>query len=477
MRSLIPLALALTSGIGLGILGIYANSVDPKWTIVIILAALAPSVALLIKDVRKLVLLLFILDIPLGLDISIPDWEWHQGGATGFIVSLMTIGLMIGYAFWILDKKPPLRFSGAITVPALLYLSMSALSIYQSRNLSLSLFGLFLDLQLILMYFYIFNHIRTWDDMRLVIGVMAIFLLAESVVMILQYFLGLSFQVGAITTGGYGDSTSAGVMGPRVGGTIGAPNSAATYLASMLIITFSTYLTNKLVNRKLALLAFILGIVALIATFSRSGWGSFSIGMTLLILLSFSRIIRIPNGSRDLLILAISGILFLAIFGQQVFNRLEAAITDRTRPELAYMAYKIIDDFPLGVGVNNYDQVMSDKYAHPKWVGHTLYPVHNKYLLIWSETGLHGLIAFLLLLFSATWKALRYLQRPGIADRFYIPGASLLGALAGYSFHLSTEGFGSRSNLQVFWFIIALIVAVDWLSGQAKTEATEKEPS
>jgi hypothetical protein len=41
--------------------------------------------------------------------------------------------------------------------------------------------------------------------------------------------------------------------------------------------------------------------------------------------------------------------------------------------------------------------------------------------------------------------------------------AGLLGALAGYAYHMSTEGFASRGNLQILWFLIALIAAISYM--------------
>ena len=137
------------------------------------------------------------------------------------------------------------------------------------------------------------------------------------------------------------------------------------------------------------------------------------------------------------------------------------------------MAYSIIEEYPLGVGENNYDQVMGDQYAHPNWVGRSHLPVHNKYLLVWSETGPQGLVAFVLLLIAAAWQAGRWLFQSKEPAHLSILVASFLGALVGYALHMTTEAFASRANIQILWFIIAMIVAVDKLVAQTAPATAE----
>lgn len=461
---ILPLVLAVLVGLGMGAGGIVANNASAKWQVVIIGAAVVPLLVLLVNDIRKVILIAFVVDIPLGLDIAIQDQEWHLGGPTGYIISLMTIALVVGYAVWIMERKPKMRFFPQVTIPAMLYLFMVVLSFYQSKNLQLSLFGLFLHCQFFLMCFYIANHVDTWADIRLMITTMVVCLLLEASFMVMQYFMGVTLNIGAISSSYVAGSASPGATGPRVGGTIGAPNSAAVYLAPTLTITFGAYLTGKLVDKRLALLALSFGVMALIFTASRTAWGSLFVAMLILL----SQVIRTDAGKRAILLLLIAGLFVGVFFGGQIQERLAAAREDRTRPELAAMAYNIIRDYALGVGENNYDQVMSDKYAHPNWVGHKLYPAHNKYLLIWAELGPQGLVAFLLLLVATAWQARRWLFGTGICSSLFILAAGLLSAFVAYAFHMTTEGFASRANVQILWLVIGITVAVNQLI--SKTE-------
>ncbi|MBN1562682.1 MAG: hypothetical protein JXA10_02510, partial [Anaerolineae bacterium] len=223
--------LFLTIGVGVmaGVMGIMTYQSSAKWKMVLLLIAAAPAVILVVNDIKKLILIAIVVDIPLGLDIAIPDLEWHQGGPNGYMISLMTIGLVAGYAQWILERKPKVRFFPQTSIPILIYLLMVILSFYQARNIQLSSFGLFLLCEFILMYFYIANHVLTWGTIRLIMSAIVVSMLFESLLMVFQYFTGFSFSLGPIVSNAYDEGVSAGAVGFRVGGTIGQPNAAATY--------------------------------------------------------------------------------------------------------------------------------------------------------------------------------------------------------------------------------------------------------
>jgi hypothetical protein len=460
LQSIYLVLLAILIGTILGAL--VAGGLSNKWMLIILIVVTAPSVALVVKDMRKLLLIAFVVDIPLGLDIALQYQEGHMGGPPGFLVSLMTVAIIIGYALWIPERKPCLEFFPTITVPALLYLLMIVVSLFQARNVQLGLFGLFLQGQFFLMYLYLANHVITWEDVRLIMITVLLCLLFEAALIVAQYYAGTMVTIGAIASHARDGTASAGASGPRVGGTIGSANSAACYLAFALLLTFATYLAGGLANAGLIVVAGSLGIVALIATASRSAWASLALSTSLLM----TQAIKTPAGKRAIAILLVGTSLVGLLFGAQIAKRMATITTDTTRQELAYMARNIIHDYPLGVGENNYDQVMSYKYAHPNWFGHTLLPAHNKYLLVWADTGLQGLIAFALMVLSAAWLAVQRLFIRGLRAPMRILLGGFLCALCGYAFHMNTEGFSSRANVQILWFLLAMIAALSRLALQ-----------
>lgn len=449
---------AIGVGLGMGALSVFANNASSKWAVVIIGAVFAPTLVLLIKDIKKLVLMAFIIDSFLGVDIAIQNKGWHSGGPTGYMVSLTTIGLVVGYALWVFEKKPQPRFFPATTVPGLLVLLTISISFFHSPNWQLSAFGLFLKAQAFLMYFYIINHVTTWNRGRFVLTVLIVCLLLQGSLMVLQYFSGTSLNIGGLITSESISMGGEGVVGDRVSGTLGRPSKAALYLNSLLSITIALMLTTKLLDKWFAwtMMATAVGVVALIATSSRGGWVAFAISMLLVI----GRGLWIKQGRRNLNVLLIATALILLVFGDQILQRLVTIQEDNTRQQLDTMALNIIRAYPLGIGENTYDLYMSDKYAHPEMVGHTHLPVHNRYLMVWSETGLQGLVAFVLLLAAPFWQARKWLFDPHADQNMVALGIGVLGGLTTHIVHMRSENFNTLPETILLWFLIAMTVSV-----------------
>jgi O-antigen ligase len=279
--------------------------------------------------------------------------------------------------------------------------------------------------------------------------------------MIVQYFTGASLSFAGIQSRSVLDMSES-VGGVRVAGTIGSPNAAGSYLAPTLAIVFGAYLTKgKLINRTLAIAAFGLGLVALILTAVRSAWISFAVA----ILITIFQAARTKTGQRAVLVVLV----FVAIVGLSFSERIIFRLTKddhssaESREWLAETAFNIIKAHPLGVGVNNYDQVMSYKYAARELIGHTLRVVHNKYLLIWAEMGPWGLLAFIWLLAAAVGRGVKWVVKYKEASHLSILVASLVGGLVGYAANMNSEAFGGRIRDQFLWFMIALVVVTSQL--------------
>jgi O-antigen ligase len=117
--------------------------------------------------------------------------------------------------------------------------------------------------------------------------------------------------------------------------------------------------------------------------------------------------------------------------------------SDLIRSKLLSEPFKIIKDYPLfGCGLNTYSKVVKD---YKNFEFGEQYP-HNSFLQKTAETGLLGLFAFLLVLFS------------------FFNNTLVLGLLSGISAFL-LHGF-FESNLYalqlvvLFWFMLGLTMAV-----------------
>jgi O-antigen ligase len=122
------------------------------------------------------------------------------------------------------------------------------------------------------------------------------------------------------------------------------------------------------------------------------------------------------------------------------------------------LAFRIIEDNPvLGVGSNNFSVVM-DRYLIPELRSGFVFAVHNKYLLVWAETGTLGLLAYLAFLLGTlrkSWQCWRF------QDRFLSTIGLALGAgLAGHMLHMTVEVFNGRPLAQLICLTAGLLTAM-----------------
>lgn len=154
-------------------------------------------------------------------------------------------------------------------------------------------------------------------------------------------------------------------------------------------------------------LTFLLGLIALFLTFSRSAILAFLITMTFLILRSYTRPQGLTLGVRALPRgLSVAFILFLAASFLLLTVNIQSPESFTYREQLNKIAFKMIAKNPIfGVGLNNFIPAMTG-YATPGVSIRFLQPVHNIYLLMVAELGIPGLILFMWLIIK-TLKGVR----------------------------------------------------------------------
>jgi putative inorganic carbon (HCO3(-)) transporter len=461
---------AVFVGLVLGGVLIFARRLPSEWAGLIILATIAPSVVLLVNDLQKLLLVILVVDIPLGLDIALANRPGHTGGPGGFMVSLMSMVLVIGYTRWLANRpaSPGIKLSvhGGITVPALVYFFTMLVSAFQAIDVWFSVTQLFLEAQFLLLYFYLINYVKTQAHVRLILTAQAACVLGESILMSLQYFFDFELgSLGVTTKAGGSNIASASA---RVGGTVGGPNHAATYLAVSLVIIFAAYLTNgRLINKKLALIALFSGAGALIMTQSRSGWVAFAVAM--LIVVAWA--VRERIGIRAVLLFFVVVVAVGVGFSKQIVDRFTTDDNGSAEGRIKYstLAFNVIADHMFtGIGLNNQQFVVEDDdYTPLEMIGHKRTSIHNKYLAVWVETGLLGLLALVWLLLAAGRQAFRASMRAK-DSRISMALIGLSAAMVVYTMHMFTATFTSRMRLQLLWFILGLIVAISRVAEKKK---------
>jgi O-antigen ligase len=99
-----------------------------------------------------------------------------------------------------------------------------------------------------------------------------------------------------------------------------------------------------------------------------------------------------------------------------------------------------------------------DRYLTPEFRHGFLYAVHNKYLLIWAETGIGGLLAYLAFLFGALrkgWKCWK--QNDGVLS---ILALGIVAAIIGHIVHMSADLFRIGPIQELLWLFAGLLAAI-----------------
>jgi putative inorganic carbon (hco3(-)) transporter len=450
--------------VGLGIFTIVALA--SKHAMLLIPAILFPFVAMIVGRLRELLLALIILDIPFNLDIHLGFREEmaKMGALPGFNVSVTTVCLVVLYLLWLGEfvcKQGP-RLSPKIreSLPLIGYVAALTLSLLFAADVGMAVSQIGLLLQMLLLYVYVVSTVQSRQDLVFLVTVLMASLIVESSLMMYPRITGQDFAVGPIKT-----TIDVSYLGSgRLGGTLGSPNTAGSYLAMLTVVTSGVFFTRLgRFHKLLAGLAFTCGTLGLVLTGSRGAWGSFAVALVLLWLLAWR---RGWLSLRKSLVIVTLTVLLGALLHDTVQSRLVS--DDRgaaySRVPLMNLAFRMVNENPVfGVGANNFAFVMKD-YITPELRNEWIYTVHNKYLLIWAESGTVGLLAFLWFL-AATLRAGWHCSR--FHDRLIGPLAfGLAGAVLVFALHMLVDVFNDRPLLQLLFLVAGLITATHGLHTQ-----------
>lgn len=469
-QQIFELGLSLLAGLLVGVIIVFSWGKSDLLQGAVFLFPVAFAALMLINDVEKTVLATIAVSIPLSLDFSAafsPYSRTEENLARGSLtivaltelrISLVLIVLVFGYALWVLEARragaKPVRFFSATTIPALGILFTSILSIFQSEDVQLSLFSMVQLLEFFLTYFYLVNHLKTKQDMLFFIQALMGGMFAESLLMIWQWFTGTYFWFVGIEAVVYENPR-------RVCGTFGNPNVAGGVVSGFLALACAMiWAFPKRAQKVFAIMCFVVGCIALISTSSRASWSGFLAAFLAFIFMAFWRgwVQR-----RTLMWMLIATVIIGLSFYPLIYDRLtlDDGGSAESRPKMARLAWNVIRAHPwLGVGTNNYALVAADYYTSDVgYLGYVIYSsVHNKYLLMWAETGLFGLLFYIAFLLAPLFEV-HYHLRTG--DRFRaLVGLGLGCALASMSVQMFAEHFSLRTSMLFVWILVALVTSL-----------------
>jgi O-antigen ligase len=446
-------AMLVFGGVAIGIYALGISVLPAPFPLLFLIAALFLFLAMIVGNARKLLLAIIILDIPFQLDnhFFYNSAAAELGAIGGLGLSVTTICLGILYVFWFKDlltrahSLPDNLFR--LSLPLMVYFGFVALSTVVAKDIALSFFELALLFQNLLLFVYIVGTLKTHDDFIFVVTMLLISVILESVIMFSLIILGHGFEFAGIAA--RIDS------GMRVSGTFGSPNYAGIFFELLLAPAIAVLFTRIGKPYKfLATIAFILGSISLVLTFSRGGWLAFLFSVLVLCVFSWKRgwlkpSFFIATGiALAILILFFHDAIFTRIFGYDFGSAY-------SRLPLMKLAFNMIKDHPLlGVGINNFSVRIEEYDPGGIWI----HVVHNKYLLVAAETGFISLIPFLWFLLATLRRGWEITKFNG---RLISPLAlAFTAAFLGSMIHMLVDVYHGRPALQLLLLIAGLIAAM-----------------
>jgi O-antigen ligase len=261
------------------------------------------------------------------------------------------------------------------------------------------------------------------------------------------FYIAVAFVVGSVisvliglATGGLSPASAAltqtAIQGRLTGGG-GDPNQqAAGYVAAMFLVVglFSVYRSRT--ARAWLMIAFTIVTVGFFATESRGG-------LVALAAATLVALVVAPRQRRRLLGLAVlvglASVVLLAAQPSAVHRITDISGGTSGRNDLWRVGWEVFKAHPtVGVGVGNFVVVEPQFARRPgaltrvQYITETPQIVHNTYLQLLAETGVVGLLAFLLVVAGSLWAsrlACRRFEAIGRADYSDLTRAVVLGTV------------------------------------------------
>jgi O-antigen ligase len=457
------------AGVALGVCAVGAATAPAPMRGLWAAAALVPIVCVIVGDVRRLLLVVVALDVPLAIDVNLDyrDDAAALGALGGLGVSLTTFAVLVLWAVALAEPRPagdPPGVVRRVTLPATVLVGIALASSAVAQDRGLSLFEIALLVQCLLLFAYVATRVRTRSEVLLLVGAMLAGLAIEGMIVAAAYsgaVLDVAGLAARVDDDGYA----------RVGGTVGDPNTAGAYFALLLVPALAVVLAP--VGRGLRRLAAVglgVGVFGLVVTFSRGGWLGFAVALTLFCAVGWHRrwfSLRAP------LVVGLALLAVLLPLGGSVVDRLTESDegSAASRAPLAVTALRMSEDHPLlGVGSNNYTVAMP-AYETRDRAREWAYTVHNKYLLVLAETGVAGLVAFLWFLVAGLRAGRR---AAGTADpALAMIAVGFTAGLAGQCVHMGVESFRGRPVMQGLFLTAGLLTALAAMAARAGSRRVE----
>jgi len=451
-----------------------------KFDVAIMAAALFPVAAYLSGNLRLFSLWGLLLTIPFDLSERIGPILAKLGGETSFRFEMsdpfwLVLLAYIGHEIWTGQRKG-IRIP-KVSYPWLMIALIGVWAIIVGPWHLTAAHETVRMLKVWLLFICISNELTTRRRIIQCALALTATVILQSTVGLIQYATRHYFGLRALgepelaTLNQLSRESVSGEHVFRAGAFMQHPNIFGVFLAATLPLIIALFLVKTTqVRRLIFLTGIILGIPALVATLSRSGWLSFAICCVLL-----AGILLLHHGFRQRSILAGAVALLVmagmvAVFYQPISTRIFDSQPEAVEGRLQWAeeALKMIAVKPiLGWGLNSYVFALPPFTPYGARGARAFYKngvnwapaVHNAYLLSCAETGIVGLGLYLSLFVILGWTALRNFR---VKDEvLFAINAGCLCSLAAFLVDgMFSPSLRTNSILRVFWVLGGMIMAI-----------------
>ncbi|MGD8465058.1 MAG: O-antigen ligase family protein [Anaerolineae bacterium] len=395
----------------------------------------------------------------------------------GFTPTFLDLALIATYLVWILRIATGKagRFIGtALGLPiAVFWLLACASFVAGLAHASLTSYILrhFVELLLSIgLFFVVVNNVRTKAQLRMIIAVLMLAGFGAAFIGIVLYVVPTTWSIRLLSAlGRVGYPTGSGVLryvednpdlAMRAISTSTDPNVLGGLLILITTLTAAQLFARKpLLPRPLIGAMVVVDSLCLYLTYSRGSMAGLAIGLGLLALIKYRKLIPI--------LIVGAGLVLLLPQAQSYVQHFVEGIQ--------------LQDLATLMRLGEYKDALLLIGRHP-WIGvgfagtpeTSLYiGVSNVYLLIAEEMGLIGLSAFLLIIglyFRQAWLAWpRLQQQPGLESILLGLSAALVGILAGGMFDHYFFNLNFPHSVSIFWLYLGLGMTTILLASESSS--------
>jgi len=384
------------------------------------------------------------------------------------IINLLALGIFAFYIFNIIKEGKIKYVTNSLNLPILLFILIATLSIFISDTYWVSLKDFINFLSYFLIYFFVINNIKTTDSFNFCLIIFFISASLISLYLLLQYygFDPFLYDIEQLTS------------------TLGNRNYVASYLALIFPIAFSFFLIKtKKINKILFELVLLINYTAIIICHTRAIWIAIIFSLLLFgYLLSHFKINKALKNNKKWLIILFSLFLLITLIystanplNRSSITAAERAVSTfdmqgsslRARLLIWQLTIDMIKDRPLfGSGLGtfplyylNYQADFLQKNPNYFKFAGKAGEAHNEYLQLGAETGIIGLLVFILIIvifYKTNFKLIKKIKT--INGKIIVIGllsgvtVTLIHSIFSFPFHIPAVS-------TAFWFTIGLAMA------------------